>query len=176
MISGSISVQFVPKVPLKEAAMQPLLRRPGPVFQYALLLGLMSAVTWAGASKFVRLALAKHCEYRRCHLAFEQAQAESRDIQRRLQETHERRLAKVQICRDLMEGRTTLAQACRRLRQLPCPPQRFLELLRSAEAGATDDERLCNHIIDCACDLLESEPARAEALRQRLLAELKAGS
>ena len=155
--------------------MQPLLRRPA-VLRYALLLALVIAVSWTGTSKLVRQALAWHWEYRRGHLAYEQAQAESREFQRRLQEVHQRYRAKVQICRDLIEGRTTLAQACRRLRLLPCQPPQFMKVLRTDEAGATDDEHLSNHIIDCACDLLEREPAQAEAVRRRLQAELKAGS
>jgi hypothetical protein len=32
---------------------------------------------------------------------------------------------------------------------------------------------MARHVIEWACDLLEQEPARAEALRRRLLAELE---
>ena len=45
--------------------------------------------------------------------------------------------------------------------------------LRRSVAGATDEERVCRHVIAWTCDLLQDQPERAEALQRRLEAEIE---
>jgi hypothetical protein len=85
----------------------------------------------------------------------------------------ERIKAKDAIARELIAGRLSLAEAVARFRALPHPPRRMRELLRRYHGAGSDEEILRQHVLDWACLLLEGEPARAEALRRRLLAELE---
>jgi hypothetical protein len=93
----------------------------------------------------------------------------------RLRDCENARLrAKERICWDLIECRLTLRQAARDIANLPDAPDDLLRVFRENEKGATDEERWCRHVIDWACGLLLDEPARAEALRYGLEAELQA--
>jgi hypothetical protein len=79
---------------------------------------------------------------------------------------------KDQICRELIAGRLTLAEATRQFMELPGMTEFMWRELRNSFPGATEEESMSRRVILWACDLLEQEPARAEALRRRLLAEL----
>jgi len=81
--------------------------------------------------------------------------------------------AKNEIARDLIAGRLSLAEASARFSELPHPPLRMRELRQIYHGAASDEEIMRQHVLDWACQLLEEEPARAEALRRRLQAELK---
>jgi hypothetical protein len=134
------------------------------------------AFTWAATNEVIRPAVEDYFECHRWQRVLEQSHKESEALDKQARELQARSLAQDELCRELIAGRITLAQAGRQLRELPNQPYGFVEKLRLNEAGDTDDERLCNHIIDRACDLLRSEPVRAEALRQKLKAELQAGA
>jgi hypothetical protein len=134
------------------------------------------AFAWTCSTLLIRPAVEDYFESRRWQIALEQSRLEASLLDKRAQEIHERTRAQNELCRDLIAGRITLAQAGHRLRELPNPPDDFLEKLRFSEEGATEDERLCNHIIERACDLLRSEPARSAALREKLRAELHANA
>ena len=80
---------------------------------------------------------------------------------------------KDQICRELIAGRLTLAEATRQFMELPGTTEFMWREIRTDFPGATAEESMSRHVIVWACDLLEQEPARAEALRRRLDAELQ---
>jgi hypothetical protein len=134
----------------------------------------LAAFAWTCSIVVIRPVLEDYLESRRWQLVLEQSRRDAEEMDKRAQGIRERKWAQDEICRDLIAGRITLAQAGRRLRELPNQPDGFVENLRRSEEGATDDERLCNHIIDRTCDLLRTEPARAEAVRQKLKGELSA--
>jgi hypothetical protein len=81
--------------------------------------------------------------------------------------------AKDAIARELIDGRLTLAQATRRVLDLPGMTEYRRREIHRVFAGATAEESMSQHVIMWACDLLDKEPARAEALRRRLHAELQ---
>jgi hypothetical protein len=134
----------------------------------------LTALAWTGCNEVIKPALEDYYESRRWQLVLEQAEREAAELDRQAEKIRQRRLARDELCRDLIAGKITLAQAGRRLRDLPDQPIGFVEKLRIGEEGDTDEQRLCNHIIDRACNLLHSEPVKAEALRRRLKAELRA--
>jgi hypothetical protein len=80
---------------------------------------------------------------------------------------------KDQICRALIDGRLTLAEATRQFMELPGTTEAMWQGIRSHFAGATPEESMSRRVILWACGLLGQEPERAEALRRRLLAELQ---
>jgi hypothetical protein len=80
---------------------------------------------------------------------------------------------KDRICRELIAGRLTLAEATRQVMELPGLTEFMRREIRTDFPGATEEESMSRHVIMWACDLLDLEPARAEALRRRLLAELE---
>jgi hypothetical protein len=80
--------------------------------------------------------------------------------------------AKDRTCRELIDGRVTLAEATRQFLELPGTTEAMWQGIRSHFAGATPEESMGRRVIVWACGLLEQEPARAEALRRRLHAEL----
>jgi hypothetical protein len=79
---------------------------------------------------------------------------------------------KDRICRELIAGRLTLAEATRQFMELPGTTEFMWREIRTDFPGATAEESMSRHVIRWACNLLGQEPARAEALRRRLLAEL----
>jgi hypothetical protein len=66
--------------------------------------------------------------------------------------------ARQEICRDLIAGRLTLAEAARRLGDLSDSSENFWDQIRLGFAGATDDERMCRRAIELACGLLHGNP------------------
>jgi hypothetical protein len=80
---------------------------------------------------------------------------------------------KDRICRELIAGRLTLAEATRQFMELPGTTEFMWREIRTDFPGATAEESMSRHVIRWACNLLGQEPARAEALRRRLLAELQ---
>jgi hypothetical protein len=57
--------------------------------------------------------------------------------------------------------------------ELPGTTEKMWQDIRNDFPGATAEESMSRRVIEWACDLLAREPARAEALRRRLLAELE---
>jgi hypothetical protein len=80
---------------------------------------------------------------------------------------------KDQICQELIAGRLSLAEATRQFMELPGTTEKMWQDIRNDFPGATAEESMSRRVIEWACDLLAREPARAEALRRRLLAELQ---
>ena len=80
---------------------------------------------------------------------------------------------KDQLCRALIAGRLTLAEATRQFTELFGTTDVLRRAIRTRFPGATGEESMSRHVIMWACDLLAQEPARADALRRRLLAELE---
>jgi hypothetical protein len=95
------------------------------------------------------------------------------DLAGQRQTLDEQKHRKDQICRELIAGRLTLAAAMRQFMELPGMTEAMWRELRTSFPGATAEESMSRRVILWACDLLEQEPARANALRQRLLAELE---
>jgi hypothetical protein len=115
-------------------------------------------------------------EYRQAQAALSQVGRDSADLERRRARLAAWLEAKNRICRELIDGRCTLADAARRVDLLPDQPHDFRKALAEVELGTTDGERLCRHLIDWACGLLWDDPSAAAQLRQRLEAELEMGS
>ena len=99
--------------------------------------------------------------------------ARDAELTRRWQGAAWRTGAKDRICRELIAGRLTLAEAARQFMELPGTTEAMWQDIRDRFAGATAEESMSRRVIEWACDLLAREPARAEALRRRLLAELQ---
>jgi hypothetical protein len=95
------------------------------------------------------------------------------DLSRLWQTALRRERMKDQICLELIDGRLALRDAARHFAELPDPPDRLWEDIRLSFAGAGDEERMCRHVIEWACDLLGRVPARQDALRRRLQEELR---
>jgi hypothetical protein len=105
-----------------------------------------------------------------------QADAEddrARELADRRQTLDGQKHRKDQICRELIAGRLTLAEATRQVMELPGLTEFMRREIRTDFPGATEEESMSRHVIMWACDLLAQEPARAETLRRRLLAELR---
>ena len=94
------------------------------------------------------------------------------ELTRRWQGAEWRTRSKDRICRELIAGRLTLAEATRQFMGLPGTTEAMWQGIRSHFAGATPEENMGRRVIVWACGLLEQEPVRAEALRRRLHAEL----
>jgi hypothetical protein len=104
---------------------------------------------------------------------YDAASGRDEQLTRQDQFALERIQAKDAIARELIAGRLSLAEAVARFSALPHPPPQMRELLRRYHGAGSNEEILRQHVLDWACLLLEGEPARAEALRRRLLAELE---
>jgi hypothetical protein len=94
------------------------------------------------------------------------------DLGRRLEAARARLRAQNRICRELIDGQINLATAIRRFGALPGIPDHFQDLLQLQFDGATDEERLGQLVIYWACNLVENDPDRAEALRAGWQTEL----
>jgi hypothetical protein len=80
---------------------------------------------------------------------------------------------KTELARDLAHGKRTLPEAAACVRQLcDADPETWVRLRRE-EAGDSDPERLCRHIIGWARWELSDDPARAEEVGRRLDDELR---
>jgi hypothetical protein len=78
------------------------------------------------------------------------------------------------IIPELIEGRLTLAEASRRLRAGQDDNPGFWAVVRQAEPGTSEEERLYRHLVRLAGEELASQPERARSVRLRLEAELRA--
>jgi hypothetical protein len=78
------------------------------------------------------------------------------------------------IYREVIAGRLTLREAARRCTELPEPPGAYWEYARLHYPPAGSEAARCRQILEDACDLLEDETGRAEALCRRLEAEFRA--
>jgi hypothetical protein len=101
------------------------------------------------------------------------ASERAEELTRRSEEFAWRKRTMDEICDELIDDRLPLTEATRRFLDLPGTTENIWREIRSAYAGATREESMSRLVIERACALLEQEPARAEALRQRLQAELK---
>jgi hypothetical protein len=135
---------------------------------------LVVACAWKLCREPLRAMLEDYLEWRCWEQTLHQENDRSVDLDCCMERQKKRELAEEGICRDLIAGRVTLAQAAKQVMELPDEPRSFWWLFREAEMGATDEERMCRHLIAWACQQLEGEPARAKVLRCRLLAELEA--
>jgi hypothetical protein len=81
--------------------------------------------------------------------------------------------AKRAIGADLAAGRLTLPEAVKRFQLLVVHPALFWKALRNNEVGASDEERLCRHVIAWAAIALEEDPGTCEAVIARLEKELR---
>jgi hypothetical protein len=97
----------------------------------------------------------------------------TRELAGRWQTVAWRKHRKDQICRALIAGRLTLAEATRQFTELFGTTDVLRRAIRTRFPGATGEESMSRHVILWACDLLAQEPERAEALGRRLLAELE---
>jgi hypothetical protein len=136
--------------------------------------GLVALCTWSFWRDPVEQSFAHVREWQRERETLRKAQELEEAIEARLERQVARLRAKEHICRDLIASRVSLSQAARQVSELPDAPDSFWATLRSMETGTTDEERVCRHLIDWACGLVMHEPDQAEALRQRLEAELQA--
>jgi hypothetical protein len=122
---------------------------------------------------FTALGLVLGDREQQCWQVLQQEDARGAKLDRLWHCEKARLRAKERICWDLIECRLTLRQAACDIANLPDAPDDLLRVFRKNEQGATDEERWCRHVIDWACGLLMHEPARAEALRCRLEAQLQ---
>jgi hypothetical protein len=83
-----------------------------------------------------------------------------------------RLLTTERITQVLIEGQLTLEQAARRLRETHEDVPLFWEVLR-LEEGASDEERLCRHLIDRAGEVLCQDGEKARAVAWHLEGELQ---
>jgi len=83
-----------------------------------------------------------------------------------------RQTAKDRITKQMIDGQISVSEAGRQFARLPDPAYCFMAMIRQREAGKTDHERLCRHLIDYACFTCKSE-SEAEELRSRLTQELE---
>jgi hypothetical protein len=97
-----------------------------------------------------------------------------RELAQGLEQSKNRYQAKNQICRDLIAGRLSLADAARRFEELPDAPARLWERIQASFGCADKHESLCRHVIDWACELMAEQAGEAQALRRRLEGELRA--
>jgi hypothetical protein len=109
-----------------------------------------------------------HHSLRQCAAEYERGA----ELARRWQTAEWHTRVKDRTCRELIDGRLTLAEATRQFMELPGTTEPMWEGIRRQFAGATPEESMSRRVIVWACSLLEQEPARAEALRRRLYAEL----
>jgi hypothetical protein len=142
----------------------------------------------AGCAAFAGLLLAATCVVRPAafvnlgldwwsvpdRLRQSDAEVERTDaLTRRWQAAWWRTRTKDRICHALIAGQLTLAEATRQFMELPGTTEAMWQDIRTRYAGATPEASMGRHVIVWACDLLDREPAQAEALRRRLLAELE---
>jgi hypothetical protein len=95
-----------------------------------------------------------------------------RELDRRWQVANGRERRKNEICQELIAGRLSLREAATLFLGIPDPPEHLWEDLRFNYKQGTDDERLCRHVIEWACDLMSAEETGTAELRQRWEAEL----
>jgi hypothetical protein len=81
--------------------------------------------------------------------------------------------AKIQVATDLAAGRLTLVEATVRVRDLKDKPGYFWRSIRQYEAGSSEEERLCRHVIGWTEAMLCNQPARAARVNARLKKELE---
>jgi hypothetical protein len=134
-----------------------------------LALGLVATCAWSFCGRPLWEAIA---DYRESRQAIAKGRARSAELRSTLDRIHARLEAKDRIIRDLIAGRINADDAGWLYADLPDPPPDFLEHLRETEQGSSDHERLCRHLIDYACDYMESGAAR-QALQDRLLQDLE---
>ena len=113
-------------------------------------------------------------EWVRCRQFIDRALAHSDELDDLRDQSIQRVHAKNQIASDLIAGRIGVVEAATRFGDLPCPPPRMWEMLRDLHGGNSDQECMCRHLISWTCQLLDDDPARSEALRARLEAEMRA--
>jgi len=109
-----------------------------------------------------------------CQRMLDREATRTEELSRRQHHSNERILAKDRIARDLIAGRMSLAEAARRFGALPHAPAPLREQLRADYVGASEEECMCRHVIEWACQLTRNQPGEAEALRRRLEEELRA--
>jgi hypothetical protein len=113
-------------------------------------------------------------EWVRCRQFIDRALARSEELEHLRDLSIQRVRAKNEIANDLITGRLGVVEAATRFADLPCPPPRMWEMLRDLHGGSSDQECMCRHLISWTCQLVDDDPARTEALRVRLEAELRA--
>jgi hypothetical protein len=96
-----------------------------------------------------------------------------RELDRRWQVSAWRERRKTEICRELIAGRLTLREAATLFLEIPNPPEHLWEDLRFNYKQGTDDERMCRHVIEWACDLMSAEETGVAEMRQRWEAEVQ---
>jgi hypothetical protein len=84
-----------------------------------------------------------------------------------------RRKARAWVGGELIAGRLTLPDATRRFFDLTAELEKVQNYAKVNFGGSTDGEARARYVIEFACELLRDEPARAQEVRQRLLAELR---
>jgi hypothetical protein len=96
------------------------------------------------------------------------------DLDAQLAEAHQRIGAKQEVVSDVIAGRVDLPEAAARFRDLTPPSSDAARYLRTAYAGASDDERFCRAVIQWVRVTLQTR-SRAEVDRTaaRLEAELQ---
>jgi hypothetical protein len=92
-------------------------------------------------------------------------------------ETTQRRVkARLRVMDELIEGQITLMEAAAHFRTLdatlPCRST-YTHWLRTLQPGRSDEERLCNRVIEYVRRTLADRPDLADAVVRRLQAELK---
>jgi hypothetical protein len=81
--------------------------------------------------------------------------------------------AKHEVAADLIADRITLAQATSRFRSLCLEPLNVLECICPYERGATQQERLCRHVIFWVASRLADHPEAEKQLTLRLEGQLQ---
>jgi hypothetical protein len=105
--------------------------------------------------------------------ALDQAQREEEELLPKMEAVRERRQVKRALAADLAAGRLGLAEAVARFREMGRGVPYFVETLRTYEPGASDEERLCRHVIDWVRNELAWEQARWAAVAARLEGEMR---
>jgi hypothetical protein len=94
-------------------------------------------------------------------------------VDRELQRSQERILAKHAVVGDLLARRLTLRQAAARFGELDASmPESLQAVWRKYCPGNTDEERYCWTVLRYVAWEVHDDPVRAQALRRRLEAEL----
>jgi hypothetical protein len=97
------------------------------------------------------------------------------DMERQLQAVVHRLAAKQRIAQEVINEHLTLLQAAERFLDLnEANPDFNWEAFRRAYPASSDEESCCRQVIRVVAGLLHNEPSRAQAVQERLEAELQA--
>ena len=133
---------------------------------------LVAVFAWQFGRGPVAQLAAEYRESQHWQQVLAKAEARAADLDLACSRSLPRATVKIGLARDMIAGRIGAQEAARQYADLPGRPANFLPQLRVSEQGSTDHERLCRHLIDYACSLIDSESA-SEAVRCRLIADLE---